>query len=290
MTRTTARRTDVDDDRPASADYHTNALARGLFLLERLATKRATLTLTDFHQSTGLPKSTLVRLLGVLEEMGYVVRADERPAYRLGHKTLTLSTAYLSGLDLSQIAGDHLAGVAADTGQTANLGVLDGRQVLHVCVREPDRPIRFHTTAGTRDDTYCTGLGKMLLARLEPADITPHLPSEPFQPRTEHTHTTLDALTADLRAVAQRGYALDDNEGSVGLRCVAVPVEVDGVCVAAVSVSGPSAEFDDEQRTRYLDRLRAAASALASDADVVAALEYLHSSLRSGAPQVQENP
>ena len=284
-----ARGTKVDDGRPAAANYHANALARGLALLERLAAQRGALTLNDFSTGTGLPKSTLVRLLGVLEEMGYVVRADERPAYRLGHKTLTLSAAYLSGLDLSQMAGPHLARVAEATGQTANLGVLDGREVLHVCVREPDRPIRFHTTPGTRDAAHCTGLGKMLLARLDPAELAAHLPPEPFPARTEHTFTTVRALTDELRATAERGHALDDNEGSIGLRCVAAPVEVDGACVAAVSVSGPSAEFDAEHRARYLDGLRAAAADLAADADVVAALEYLHSSLRSGAPRTRED-
>ncbi|TQM66618.1 IclR family transcriptional regulator [Actinomadura hallensis] len=287
--RPAARRGSVDDDRPAAANYHANALARGLALLERLAAEGRTLTLNDFSTGTGLPKSTLVRLLGVLEEMGYVVRADERPAYRLGHKTLVLSTAYLNGLDLSQVAGGHLAKVAEATGQTANLGVLDGREVLHVCVREPDRPIRFHTTPGTRDAAYCTGLGKMLLARLDPAELPRHLPPEPFPARTEHTITTFAAMTEELRTVAERGHAVDDNEGSVGLRCVAAPVEVDGRCVAAVSVSGPSAEYGDAQRAAYLERLREVAADLTADADVVAALEYLHSSLRSGAPHTRED-
>ncbi|HEY8482360.1 MAG TPA: IclR family transcriptional regulator [Spirillospora sp.] len=284
-----ARHGSVDDDRPAAANYHANALARGLALLERLAARGGTLTLSDFSTGTGLPKSTLVRLLGVLEEMGYVVRADERPAYRLGHKTLVLSNAYLAGLDLSEVAGGHLAEAAEATGQTANLGVLDGREVLHVCVREPDRPIRFHTAPGVRDAAYCTGLGKVLLAALDPAELARHLPPEPFPARTEHTLTTVAALAEDLRAVAERGYALDDNEGSVGLRCVAVPVEVDGRWVAAVSVSGPSAEFDDDRRAAYLERLREAAAALAADADVVAALRYLCSSLRSGAPHTRED-
>ncbi|TDC80674.1 IclR family transcriptional regulator [Actinomadura sp. 7K507] len=287
--RPAVRRGNVDDDRPAAANYHANALARGLALLERLAAQGGTLTLNDFSTGTGLPKSTLVRLLGVLEEMGYVVRADERPAYRLGHKTLTLSTAYLTGLDLSQVAGGHLAKIAEATGQTANLGVLDGREVLHVCVREPDRPIRFHTTPGTRDAAYCTGLGKMLLARLDPPELARHLPAEPFPARTDHTFTTARALTEELRATAERGYAMDDNEGSVGLRCVAAPVDVGGGCVAAVSVSGPSAEFDGDRRHRYLNRLHAAAADLAADADVVAALEYLHSSLRSGASHTRED-
>ncbi|HEY3686818.1 MAG TPA: IclR family transcriptional regulator [Streptosporangiaceae bacterium] len=270
----------VDDSRPASANYHANALARGLALLEGLAERDRPLTLNDFNGRTGLPKSTLVRLLAVLEEMDYVVRIDDRPAYRLGHKILALSNAYVTGLDLSVVAGDDLARLAAETGQTANLGVLDGRDVLHVCVREPDRPIRFTTMTGARDAPYCTGLGKMLLSQVDPDDLDAHLPPAPYPRRTDGTLTTRDALAADLRTSAERGYAMDDNEGSVGLRCVAVPVVVDGACLAAVSVSGPSAEFTDEARAAFIAALHETAGRLAGAADVTAALRFLRKSLR----------
>jgi DNA-binding IclR family transcriptional regulator len=285
MARTTARRANVDDARPAAANYHANALARGLALLELLAKESLPLTLNDFNRSTGLPKSTLVRLLAVLQEMGYVIRVDERPAYRLGHKILALSTAYVSALDLSVVAGDYLSRLADETGQTANLGVLDGHEVLHVCVREPDRPIRFTTMTGARDAGHCTGLGKLLLSRVPPGDLAGHVPPEPFPARTDRTITALGALAEHLRGVAERGFALDDNEGSVGLRCVAVPVESGGVCLAALSVSGPSAEFDDEHVEVYRQTLHAAAQRLTGDEDVTAALRFLLKSLR---PNVTE--
>jgi DNA-binding IclR family transcriptional regulator len=269
-----------DANRPASANYHANALVRGLALLEQLAGQSHPQTLNDFSDGTDLPKSTLVRLLSVLGEMEYVVRVDDRPSYRLGHKVQRLAAAYISSLDLSVLAAAHLAPLAAETGHTANLGVLDGDQVLHLCVKEPDRPLRFTAAPGTRDHTYCTGLGKLLLANIDAKHLSACTPAEPFPSFTENTITSLDLLTRELRRISRRGYAVDDNERTTGLRCVAVPVEVDGQCLAAVSVSGPSAEFTPTKQEEYAGRLNKVAARLAADPDFVAQLRIVYRSLR----------
>lgn len=274
------RRTSLDDDRPASANYHANALARGLGLLELLATGDGPKTLIEISAATGLPKSTLVRLLSVLSEMHYVVRVDDRPSYRLGHKVLRLADAYTSTLDLSVVADSYLAPLARRTGQTANLGMLDGDQVIHVGVHEPDRPIRFRTTLGARDHAYCTGLGKVLLSHVESARLADHVPDAPFPRFTDTTVTTMDELARELRRTERRGYALDDNERSVGLRCIAVTVEVEGVPLAAVSVAGPSGEFDRDRQQTFLELLRETAADLAADPDAATALHLVHRSLR----------
>jgi len=269
----------VDDSKPASANYHANALARGLALLEMVAGSSEPLTLNELSRDTTLPKSTLVRLLAVLAEMEYLVRVDERPSYRLGHKVQGLATSYLASLDLSTATAPYLRPVADATGQTANLGVIDGKHVLHVCVVEPDRPLRFRTGIGTRDDLYCTGLGKLLLSELPSPDVPLCLPAEPFPAHTDATLTTVAALRRDLRRTQRRGYALDDNERSIGLRCVAVSVRVDGECLAAVSVSGASGEFTAATQQRYVSELGKAAEDLAHDPDVLAGLRIMRRSL-----------
>ncbi|MBB5791276.1 IclR family transcriptional regulator [Jiangella mangrovi] len=267
------------DSETDAVHYHAQALSRGLNLLEILARGRSPQTIADFHEHTGMPKSTLVRLLSVLDREEYVVRVDERPAYRLGHKVQILSDAYVAQLDISQVAGRYLEELAGETGQTGNLGLLDGDQVLHVCVREPDRALRYASAAGHRAPAYVSGLGKVLLATLDAADVAPHTPAEPFPAYTDRTITTLAALQRELRTTMRRGYGFDDNESSTGLRCLAVPVAVRGEVLAAISVSGPSAEFGLEEQKRYLTVLGRIASGLAGDADVVAVLEYLRSSL-----------
>lgn len=274
----------ADDGRPQAANYHAQALTRGLWLLELLATHPQPLTLADFSKQTGLAKSTLVRLLSVLAEMEYVVRVDDQPSYRIGHKVQRLASAYLSSLDLSVVAQSYLQHLAHEVGQTANLGVLDGNQVLHICVSEPDRPLRFTARVGMRDHAYCTGLGKLLLSQLPAGQLETVAPDEPFPAFTDRTITTLDTLRRDLRRTTRRGYALDDNERSDGLRCVAVPLSIDGQALAAVSVSGPSAEFGATRRSHYVDQLRHTADALADDVDFGAALRITHRSLRAAPP------
>lgn len=256
-----------------SGNYHTHALTRGLVLLDLLASVPPPVTLTGMHEHTGLPKSTLVRLLAALTEMRFVVRVDERPAYRLGHKVMALADAYVSSVDLSAAAGPYLDELALETQQTSDLGVLDGREVVCVCVRQPDRPLRVASSPGTRDSLHSTGLGKMLLAGV--AEPAAHLPPEPFSARTDRTITSLGEMSKEVRRTQRRGYAVDDNESSVGLKCLAVPVTVTDRTLAAVSVSGPAGEFTPKKQKEYLERLNAAAEQLAADHDVVALLSRM---------------
>lgn len=275
----------AEEPKPASANYHAHALARGLRLLELLAAGPQPMTLTEFHRKTKLPKSTLVRLLSVLHEAEFVVRVDERPAFRLGHKVLALSTAYVSSLDVSATAGGYLEELCRKTGHTGNLGMLDKDEVLHLAVREPDRPIRYTAMAGSRAATYCTGLGKMLLSRLPADELPAHLPEEPFAGRTESTLTTREQLTKEIRKIQRRGYAFDDNEWSTGLRCLAVPIEIDGECIAALSVAGPSAEFSNDKHAGLVEVLHEVAAAMAADTDLGAVLRITHRSLSPVPPE-----
>jgi IclR family acetate operon transcriptional repressor len=213
--------------------------------------------------------------------MEYVVRVDDRPAYRLGHKVHRLASAYVSTLDLTLVAESYLKPVATRTGQTANLGVLDGNQVLHICVAEPDRPLRFTTALGARDHTYCTGLGKVLLSELPDEQLVDCLPAEPFTSFTDNTMTSVAELRRDLKRTSRRGYALDDNERSIGLRCVAVGVRIGADCLAAVSVSGPSGEFSVAKQHEYVAALDEVAMAMPDDPDFAAALRIVHRSLRA---------
>ena len=268
------------ESRPASANYHANALARGLGLMEQLADADRPLTLSDFNASTKLPKSTLVRLLSVLVELEYLVRVDEQPSFRLGHKVQHLASAYRASLDIADVTGHYLAEVATETGHTCNLGVLDGDQVLHLCVEQPDRPLRFNAAPGSRDHLYCTGLGKVLLAGLDDEDASSRLPEGTWESFTPSTITTLPDFLRELKKVRTRGYAIDDNERSTGLRCIAVGIEIEGSMLAAVSLSGPSAEFGPTRQKEYASELGRLAESLQQDQDFVVAISNLTAQLR----------
>jgi IclR family transcriptional regulator, acetate operon repressor len=243
--------------------YHVAALSRGLAVLTELAALGAPATLATLSERTNVPKSTLVRLLSVMTSLNYVTRTDTRPAFWLGPAVMPLGRAYAASLDITAVAKPVLAGVAAESGQTANLGILDGAQIVHLCVVEPDRPIRFLAAPGSRDGTYHTGLGKLLLAYLGPAEVLLHLPAEPFPARTSHTIRHLADLAPRLAEIRQAGYAFDDQEGDLGVRCLAVPVRVDGLVVAALSISGPAGELEPSAHPGFVRLLNAAAASLA---------------------------
>ncbi len=262
----------MPDEQRGKSNYHTHALARGLLVLETVAGRRDPATLTEIHETSGLPKSTIVRLLSALVEEDYLVRVDERPSYRLGHKVMALANSFMETLSVPELARPHLVSLAAETRQTANLAVLDGTHVLHVAVEHPTRPLRLDASVGDRAVPYATGLGKVLLAGLAVDEVAAHLPPIPWIPATPTTITNPEQLEPVIDGVRRQGYAYDDEEWDEGLRCMAVPVAANGTTLAALSISGAAGEFSDEVRPRFLELLQSTADSLAHDTTIVAAL------------------
>ena len=201
--------------------YHAQALARGLKILNALAdTDSATLTLGELREVVELPKSSLIRILSVLEEYDFIRRvSDDGTDRAVGPAVVRLAEAYLASANAGSLIQPYLRELADSLGQTTNAAVLDGTFILHVCVEEPVRPLRYRSHV-LRDYAHSTGLGKALLAWLDPAKLASHLPDEPFPARTSHTITSKEAFLEELDAVRDRGYSLDDEESDEGVRCV----------------------------------------------------------------------
>ncbi|WP_420114774.1 IclR family transcriptional regulator [Pseudactinotalea sp.] len=269
--------TPTDDSAGRAAEerphYHAHALSRGLKVLRAVATSPTAATIASLHGRTQLPKSTLVRLIAVLEAEEYLVRVDSRPAYRLGHGVLPLATGYLEAASVADVVRPHLRQLASATGWTANFGVLDGRDVVHVCVEFPDRSIRYSTTEGSTNPAYCTGLGKAILSRLDAEALTAALPAEPYPALTTHTITEATQMTEDIARTRSRGYAVDAEEADLGLRCLAVPIDLGHGEFGALSVSGPTGEAADGREQHLVGELLATR-------DAVEALQPLPSDLR----------
>ncbi|RUA27408.1 MAG: hypothetical protein DSY74_02040 [Actinobacteria bacterium] len=255
-----------------ATSYQSQGLVRALGILRTLGTTERALGLADLSLAMSLPKSTLVRLLAVLEEQDFVYRSGNPPKYTVGHAVMEISETYRRQADTAEVAGPHLRELAASTGLTANVGVLEGRWVLHVCVEEPDRPLRFRSSNGSLDHTFCTGLGKLLLSRLPEERVADHLPDEPWTAFTPHTLTTRADLTAEFERIRTQGYSLDDQERDLGVICLAVPVVTEADVNVAVSVSGPAGELSPERREELLPALQGVADELAANGRFLSSL------------------
>lgn len=259
-----------------STSYHAQALSRGLDILRRLArSSRKQESLAQLHEDTGLPKSTLIRLLTVLEQSGFVLRVDEVPNFRIGHAVMDLAEGYRRSSDIGALASPHLKRLADATNQTANLGVIDDASVVHLCVQEPNRALRFRSQTGSRDALHCTSLGKMLLAGMDGELALELLLKGDLDKRTENTLSQPEDIMAEVARSRVRGFAIEDEESDRGVYCVAVPLTGQPVkrpWHACISLSGPAGEMKEPHRDGMVEALRTTAEAMSEDAELKGAL------------------
>jgi DNA-binding IclR family transcriptional regulator len=216
--------------------------------------------LTDFADA-GLHKSTAFRLLEALRRHSLVAVDEVTGRYRLGLGLFELGMAAVSRLDVGQCAPPFLEALATQTGESASLGIFEAPEVVHILRVESSHPLRLPSLAGRRSPAYCTGIGKAILAHIEPDSLEAYLREVTLHPRTPRTITDPDALRAELRRVRLRGWSLDDEEIFPGLRCVAAPIfGFDGRVVAGLSVAGPASRMPKEALPRFASKAMEAAS------------------------------
>lgn len=234
------------------------AVERCVDLCELLA-DRPGLSLSEISLALGLPKSSVHNILSVLTERGWVEREKDSRRYSLG-----LSVLYLAGrvgrrLRLEQVVQAQIDELAQASGETVHLGVLDPTdwQVMYVAKADSPRSVRLSSYVGKKVPAYCTALGKVLLASLDDRLLGEYLLTQELKPRTERTIVSAAALATEIQAVRSNGYAIDNEEHEVGVRCVAVPVlGENGQVVAGISVSGPSYRLTMDAVERVLPQLK----------------------------------
>jgi IclR family transcriptional regulator, acetate operon repressor len=232
---------------------------RALLLLEVLAQGGGRLPITELAGRSGLSLGTVHRLLASLAARGYVRQDDDR-RYALGTALLPLGDA--ATRLLSSWAVPYLSQLAERCGETANLAVLEDDHVIYVAQAPGRHRMRMFTEVGRRVLPHSTAVGKVLLAWQDPDHVRRVLLRLGLPVRTPHTLTTVAAFGAELSAVRERGWAVDDEEEELGVRCLAVPVGPGERAVAAVSVSAPASRLSPGQPD-VVAALRAVAGELA---------------------------
>lgn len=241
--------------------YQVRAVERALDLLESFTLTEPDLSFTELTARSGLSKGTAVRLLAVLERRGLVERSNETERYRIGVRAFELGSIYIQSLELEREAHRYLEALVDECHQTANLGLLDHGEIVHLLVVPSRRPIHFSVKTGQRDNAHSTGLGKALLAASTEDELEMVIATRGLPRRTDRTITTPDRLRDELARVRSQGYAIDDEESVPGLTCIAAPISSDrGVVIGAVSISGLSQEFTEPVRTTYVNAVVRAAN------------------------------
>jgi PcaR/PcaU/PobR family beta-ketoadipate pathway transcriptional regulator len=217
------------------------SLSRGLTILSVLSESQLPLSLTELSHKIHLSKSTVQRLTYTLQELGYLDRDGETKKFRLGHKTLLIGLSVMKNLDLRKVAFPFLDKTSKEIGETVNLAILDGTEIVYVERIKTQQILNINLEVGSRLPAYCTSMGKAMMAFLPPHRLEALLKETNLKPQTSNTITSKEGLKKDLEKVKRCGFATNNEELSVGLRSVAAPVRnASGEVIAAVNIAVPS--------------------------------------------------
>jgi DNA-binding IclR family transcriptional regulator len=237
------------------------AVERALTILEELARSKRGLRLPEVVHRLGFPKSSTHSLLVALERRGYLQRNDKTGRYLFGVKILTLANAALCEMTLREVAHPALACLMHSTGLASKMGILDRDQAVLIEQVHPPYVLAPMTWLGKRLDLHCTALGKALAA-FQPRQNWNRLATEHSLPR--HNDATISSptrLIKELTLTRERGYALDNEEFDLGMRCLAVPVfSAPDETAAAIGVTGTTLEIYDGKLESLVKSLKAAAA------------------------------
>lgn len=221
--------------------YKVQVLDRAFSILNVLAASGHDASLVELARLVNLHKSTVHRLVMILESYRMVERDPQTGRYHLGLRLFELGTIAIGSFNVRERARPHLERVVFEVDETVHLCVLDAGEVLYLEKIEPSRSVRMACRVGKRNPAHCTAVGKAMLARLPEREVDDILRRHGLQRLTPHTITTPAELKAELQAIRERGYSVDNEEVEEGVRCVAVAVlDHGGRPVAAISVSAPA--------------------------------------------------
>lgn len=211
------------------------SLARGLKILDILGQNPDGISITELSERLEVDKGSASRLVATLAAYGYAERDEVTRRYHVGSQIVSLSRSVLNRLPLREAAKPFLRQLMERTGECAHLGVAAQGKVMYIDQVESPVTLRVNAQVGTMNPLYCTALGKILLAF---SDL--ELPAE-MPAFTENTIIDPGVLKEHLDQVRRLGYAVDDEEFDIGVRCIAVPVfDFRNKLAGAIGVSGPA--------------------------------------------------
>ena len=239
---------------------------RALSILDMLSAQGPDLALGELSKKLQLHKSTVHRLVMVLERHKLIERNAVSGHYRLGLKLFELGTKAVSQLDLRDRARPFLERLVLETSETVHLCLLDDCEVIYLDKVEPERSVRMASSIGRRNPAHCTAVGKAMMAYLPPAQVEAIVRKQGMRAMTSNTITSLFELKKELLAIGERGYSVDNEEIEEGVRCVGCVVRnFSGEPVAAISISGPAFRVTPEKVPALAAAVMAAAHGLSRE-------------------------
>ncbi|MCK4354681.1 MAG: IclR family transcriptional regulator [Dehalococcoidia bacterium] len=223
-----------------AAYYQIKSIVKAFRLMELLVTKNE-FQLAELCQLLQSPKTTIHRMLLTLESLGYVQQNPKSLGYMASIKIFDLGGKVVQNLNFIEIARPLMIGLSEKSGETINLGVLDGLDIICIDKIESKYHLKLDQPIGSRAKAYDTAMGKAILAYLSEEERARLFSKYSISPSASKSLKTVSAIEEDLQTVREQGYSVDDEEYIIGVRCVGAPIfDHNSKVVAGLSIAGPA--------------------------------------------------
>lgn len=220
------------------------SVERALDIINTIVAANKSLSIAELSQAMNLAPSTIHRILQTLTVKNYVYQDPQTKRYDIGPEIVDISSALFLRYDLVRRVRPYLQELVELTGETAHIAQLYGTSAMYLSQVEPFSMVRMFTTPGSIAPLHCSDVGKVFLADLPTARIDEIVRKTGLPARTPHTITSEAALLGELQHVRAQGYALDDEEREVGVRCLSAGIlNGAGKVIAALGVAGPTSRL-----------------------------------------------
>jgi IclR family transcriptional regulator, KDG regulon repressor len=254
-----------------------SSVANAIRLAKAFSEDEYEMGISELATRLGLAKSTVHRLATTLVEYDILEQNRETGRYRLGLALFELGALVRRKMDVASQSSQQMHSLVEMTGETVQLGVLDHQSVLYLRIFESRQAVRMASSVGSRVPAHCTGVGKVLLAH-QPREVVRQIIDHGLKRYTANTITSPEALLEELASVRAKGYAIDDEEIEVGLRCIAAPIrDHTGQVTAAISVAAPVQRMSKKNVQATVPTVVAAAEAISRRLGYLPALSRAHS-------------
>jgi IclR family transcriptional regulator, KDG regulon repressor len=233
------------------------AVERALDILLCFTPEEPNRSLTQISECVHMSKTTVHRLLGTLENKRFITRDKVTGLYRLGFRFIEMASLVLHDVELHRWALPYLQRLSDECGETVDLSILDGDQVVYLQVIESPQRVKLAAAVGQRLPAFCTASGKALLAHL-PEEQVRKILGENITKYTGSTPVSVQEIMESLRVTRERGYAISEQEYESDINAVAVPIfDIQKQPIASIAIVGPSFRVTRERLPNLGNSLRA---------------------------------
>ncbi|GMG96337.1 IclR family transcriptional regulator [Tepidimicrobium xylanilyticum] len=230
------------------------SVIKAIEVIEFIAGSENEVGVTEISNGLNYGVSATYHLLNTLKECNIVIQNEITKKYSLSLKLWQIGMLAYGQNHISVVLKPYLEKLKALTGETANLTVMDNKQIVYIAQAESNRLVKMFTTIGATAPLHCTAGGKVLLA-FKPKDIRNSILDEiELIKYTENTIVNKEEFLKELEEVRKQGFAFDNQEREIGVSCIGAPIfDLNDHAIACITISGPTARFTDENKRKWVN-------------------------------------